>query len=125
LKGPAAAADSVVIKRLFDKLSNFSKLFCRKNDSFDEATMDLTNPKVTDDDKIQLCKKYFICGFAFLPFLWAVNAVWFFREAFFRPSFPQQKTMKTYVVLSAIGSLFWCRRFKPIFLFVVIGAPIK
>ena len=69
--------------------------------------MDLSNPKVTDDDKIQLCKKYFIAGFAFLPFLWAVNAVWFFREAFFRPTFPQQKTMKTYVVLSALGSLIW------------------
>jgi presenilin enhancer 2 len=69
--------------------------------------MDLSNAKVTDQDKIQLCKKYFFCGFAFLPFLWAINAVWFFRDAFCRPPFAAQKSMKTFVVLSAVGSLFW------------------
>lgn len=69
--------------------------------------MDLTNPKVTDDEKFQLCRKYFLFGWALLPFLWAVNAIWFFREAFVRPPFPQQKAMKTYVVMSGVGSLIW------------------
>ena len=39
--------------------------------------MDLSSPKVSADDKLDLCKKYFYIGFAFLPLLWAVNAVWF------------------------------------------------
>ena len=38
--------------------------------------MDLSSPKVGSDEKLALCKKYFFIGFAFLPLLWAVNAVW-------------------------------------------------
>ena len=68
--------------------------------------MDLTSPKVTDEEKLNLCRKYFYFGFAFLPFLWAVNAVWFAREAFFRkPEYPEQKAMRRYVVASGIGAL--------------------
>jgi len=61
--------------------------------------------KLSNDAKLSLCKKYFFVGFALLPFVWAVNAVWFFREAFLRPPFPQQRTLKTYVVGSVIGAL--------------------
>ena len=38
---------------------------------------------------------HFIGGFAFLPFLWLVNVVWFFREAFIKPSFPGQSKIKS------------------------------
>lgn len=70
--------------------------------------MDLTSPKVTDQDKLELCRKYFYFGFALLPFLWFVNAVWFTREAFLRkPEYPQQKQIRQFVVMSAIGSLAW------------------
>lgn len=41
--------------------------------------MDLSSPKVGSDEKLALCKKYFYIGFAFLPLLWAVNAVWFVK----------------------------------------------
>lgn len=34
-------------------------------------------------------------GFAFLPFLWLVNVVWFYREAFMRPAYPEQLKIKT------------------------------
>ncbi|KAL1116784.1 hypothetical protein AAG570_005256 [Ranatra chinensis] len=67
--------------------------------------MDLT--KMKDDDKLYLCRWYFKAGFVCLPFVWLVNAVWFFNEAFRRPYFEQQKLMKKYVLFSAIGFLLW------------------
>lgn len=33
-------------------------------------------------------------GFAFLPFLWLVNVVWFFREAFLKPAYTEQLQIK-------------------------------
>lgn len=36
----------------------------------------------------------FVAGFAFLPFLWAVNAVWFVKEAFVVPHYEEQKQIK-------------------------------
>lgn len=33
-------------------------------------------------------------GFAFLPFLWCVNAIWFFAEAFRKPPYDEQKEIK-------------------------------
>ena len=75
---------------------------------FRRTVMDLSSPKLTDNDRLSLCRKYFIAGFACLPFLWFVNAVWFSRQAFFRkPGFPEQKAIRRYVVLSGFGSLVW------------------
>ncbi|KAJ0066048.1 hypothetical protein NL108_001273, partial [Boleophthalmus pectinirostris] len=34
-------------------------------------------------------------GFALLPFLWLVNVIWFFKEAFLKPSFTEQVQIKT------------------------------
>ncbi len=68
----------------------------------EDKTMDLSNAKVTDREKADLCRRYFCLGFALLPFLWAVNAVWFFREAFLRrPGFPEQKELRRYAGASA------------------------
>lgn len=67
--------------------------------------MDLSSPKVSGADKLSLCKKYFFAGFAFLPFLWAVNAVWFFKEAFVKEAYPEQATIKKLVTGSFIGAL--------------------
>ncbi|KAI8433480.1 hypothetical protein MSG28_015515 [Choristoneura fumiferana] len=36
-------------------------------------------------------------GCIFLPFVWAVNAVWFFKEAFMKPPFDEQKQIKKYL----------------------------
>lgn len=69
--------------------------------------MDLSNPKVTDQEKLALCKRYFIVGLVALPFVWMVNAVWFSREAFRRPVFPEQKQIRKFVVMSGLGSLAW------------------
>jgi presenilin enhancer 2 len=68
--------------------------------------MDLNSAKVTDSDKLALCRKYFYLGFAMLPFLWAINSVWFFKEGFVRkPEFPEQPQIKRFVIMSGIGSL--------------------
>lgn len=82
--------------------------------------MDLSSPKVGSDEKLALCKKYFYIGFAFLPLLWAVNAVWFAREAFgkskrereedvrlFDEENSHKESMRRYVVASGIGAIAW------------------
>eukprot|EP00051_Salpingoeca_urceolata_P026998 m.479627 g.479627 ORF g.479627 m.479627 type:complete len:99 (-) comp21531_c0_seq1:112-408(-) len=64
--------------------------------------MDLA--RTPEDEKLRVCRKYFIGGFFFLPFAWLVNAVWFGQEAFKSGGNPQ---MKKYVIMSAIGALAW------------------
>ena len=71
-----------------------------------QSEMDLSSPKVTAAEKVDLCRKYFYFGFALLPFLWGVNAVWFFKEAFLvKPEYPEQKELKKLVVISGILAL--------------------
>ncbi|XP_050663964.1 gamma-secretase subunit pen-2 [Leptidea sinapis] len=67
--------------------------------------MDLN--KLPNDKKLELCRNYFRVGCILLPFVWAVNAVWFFKEAFVNPPFDEQKDIKRYVMLSAGGALTW------------------
>ena len=63
--------------------------------------------KVSNDEKLKLCRKYFYGGFALLPFLWLVNTVWFLRDAFFKEEFDEQKELRKYVIRSAIGAFVW------------------
>ena len=42
-----------------------------------------------------LLRSFYTGGFFLLPFLWFINVVWFFKEAFIRPPFDQQKQMKS------------------------------
>ncbi|ELU01672.1 hypothetical protein CAPTEDRAFT_164221 [Capitella teleta] len=63
--------------------------------------------RVKDDVKLDLCRKYYLGGFAFLPFLWFINSVWFFKDAFIKESYDQQKQIKTYVIRSMIGTAIW------------------
>lgn len=72
--------------------------------------------KAPNPRKLQLCRTYFmskcpICngknrnsistyhnpflaGFAFLPFVWAINVCWFFAEAFQKPAYTEQNQIK-------------------------------
>lgn len=70
-----------------------------------EITMDLS--KVPNEKKLELSRWYFRAGFAFLPFVWTINAVWFFNEAFRKPEYPEQRQIKRYVIYSAAGALLW------------------
>jgi len=67
--------------------------------------MDIDRMKA--DAKLILSRKYYYAGFAFLPFLWAINAVWFFNDAFRKPPFEEQIQLRKYVVRSSIGALVW------------------
>ncbi|KAK0166800.1 hypothetical protein PV327_004283 [Microctonus hyperodae] len=67
--------------------------------------MDLS--KMSNDKKLHICKWYFRGGFAALPFLWAVNSIWFFKEAFCMPQYDEQKQIRKYVILSGIGAILW------------------
>jgi len=67
--------------------------------------MDLN--RMRNEDKLDLCRKYFFGGFAMLPFLWVVNTIWFFREAFLVPTYEQQKQIRTYVIRSFVGGAIW------------------
>uniref|UniRef100_A0A672GLE2 Gamma-secretase subunit PEN-2 n=1 Tax=Salarias fasciatus TaxID=181472 RepID=A0A672GLE2_SALFA len=51
--------------------------------------------RLPNEEKLSLCRKYYLGGFAFLPFLWLVNVVWFFREAFMKPAYTEQLQIKT------------------------------
>ncbi|CAG9577141.1 unnamed protein product [Danaus chrysippus] len=67
--------------------------------------MDLN--RLTNEKKLQLCRWYFRVGCALLPFVWAVNVVWFFKEAFMKPPYNEQKQIKKYVILSGVGTIIW------------------
>nr|XP_021192558.2 gamma-secretase subunit pen-2 [Helicoverpa armigera] len=67
--------------------------------------MDLA--RLPNEKKLQLCKWYFKVGCLLLPFVWAVNAIWFFKEAFIKPPYDEQKQIKKYVLMSAAGAIAW------------------
>lgn len=79
--------------------------------------MDLA--RSTNERKLHVCKWYFIgecrkqvkfkhtcltqihiiffqiVGFFLLPFVWTINAFWFFDEAFRKPAYKEQKKIRT------------------------------
>nr|ACI69413.1 Gamma-secretase subunit PEN-2 [Salmo salar] len=61
--------------------------------------------RLPNEEKLTLCRKYYLGGFAFLPFLWLVNVVWFFKEAFVKPTYTEQLKIKTCECQSANHSL--------------------
>ncbi|KAG0710198.1 Gamma-secretase subunit pen-2 [Chionoecetes opilio] len=63
--------------------------------------------KIPHERKLTLCRKYYMAGFAFLPFMWAVNFVWFLHEAFWAAPYPEQKQIRRYVVVSGVGAATW------------------
>ncbi|XP_040576118.1 gamma-secretase subunit PEN-2 [Lepeophtheirus salmonis] len=73
--------------------------------------MDLSSAKVSDEDRVTLCRKYFIAGFCFLPFAWFVNVLWFYPQGFRREDFPGRKSIRKMVIGSAIGASLWTAAF--------------
>ncbi|GFR87949.1 gamma-secretase subunit PEN-2 [Elysia marginata] len=63
--------------------------------------------RVKNAEKLVMCRRYYLAGFFALPFLWIVNSVWFFQEAFRKPQYTEQAEIKTYVIRSFIGSVIW------------------
>ncbi|NXH16103.1 PEN2 secretase, partial [Bucco capensis] len=50
--------------------------------------------RVSNEAKLELCRKYYLGGFALLPFLWLVNVLWFFREAFVEAPYREQEQLR-------------------------------
>ena len=61
--------------------------------------------KVSEEDKVNICRRYFIVGCFLLPFIWLVNSVWFFKEAFIKKN--GHPMIRRYVGGSIIGTLTW------------------
>ncbi|KAI6182928.1 Gamma-secretase subunit PEN-2 [Aphelenchoides bicaudatus] len=65
--------------------------------------------RMSPTERLGLCKKYFFIGLAFLPLVWLVNCVWFYRYAFCAqtPDSDEKKSMKKYISFSFAGLVFW------------------
>lgn len=64
-----------------------------------------TNIKM--DEKLTICRKYYIAGFFFLPFFWLVNFFWHYNDAFHAEPFEEQPQFRRYVMRSGVGFIFW------------------
>ena len=80
-----------------------------------ETTVDWRHPEMTklsklpDEEKIRICRVYFLLGFAFLPLVWLINFVWFFGEAFRRQDYNPK--IRSYVIMSGVGGLIYTAMF--------------
>jgi presenilin enhancer 2 len=96
--GPAMAPLAASGRRVGGKCSFQSSEVC---------TMDLRSPKVSPEQKVALCRTYFYLGFLGLPLLWGINAAVFYGEAYRKPAFRGQDTIRTLVKRSFLGCLLW------------------
>lgn len=61
--------------------------------------------RATEEEKVKICRKYFIVGWFLLPFVWLVNVVWFFKLAFITK--PTHPVIRRYVLGSLLGVVVW------------------
>lgn len=59
------------------------------------------------DEKLTICRKYYIAGFFLLPLFWLVNFVWHYKDAYQAEPFEEQLQFRRYVLRSGIGFIFW------------------
>ena len=64
--------------------------------------------RVPLEEKLKICRKYFIIGAFALPFVWLINVVWFLREAL-RKGAPGK--MRLYLMGSLVGFFAWAALF--------------
>ena len=76
----------------------------KKDPTSTYLAVDMNLDKVGEDEKIAISRKYFIGGFFFLPLLWIVNTVWFFKEAVKKNG---NQLIRRYVAGSMVGGLVW------------------
>jgi presenilin enhancer 2 len=51
--------------------------------------------KKSPEERLNICRKYYLGGFAFLPLLWLINAIWFYKQAFKVEPYAQQRQIRT------------------------------
>uniref|UniRef100_A0A8C2IDU4 Gamma-secretase subunit PEN-2 n=4 Tax=Cyprinus carpio TaxID=7962 RepID=A0A8C2IDU4_CYPCA len=91
---------SILISSVGYLCMDLSRVFFTGN-----STMNLE--RMPNEEKLSLCRRYYLGGFAFLPFLWLVNVLWFFKEAFLKPAYTEQPQIKSYIKKSALGLILW------------------
>ncbi|XP_011407614.1 PREDICTED: gamma-secretase subunit PEN-2-like [Amphimedon queenslandica] len=72
--------------------------------------MNLNSESVSSEEKLLICRRYFIIGCFGLPFVWLVNGLWFIREGFFVKSEVTTR-IRRYVLFSWLGALIWIAAF--------------
>ncbi|VDP40496.1 unnamed protein product [Echinostoma caproni] len=63
--------------------------------------------KLSNQEKLKICRTYFFAGLPFLPFVWWINVFSFLREVLYARPYPELQPIKRYVLFSLIGALFW------------------
>lgn len=63
--------------------------------------------RLSNAEKLQICRSYYKWGFCLLPALWAINYFWFYKEANSLPEFEEQKEIQKLRKLSGIGAVIW------------------
>ena len=61
--------------------------------------------KASPEEKVNICRKYFLTGLAFLPWVWIINIAWFWKEALKNDHIP---AIRKYVLFSVIGTFGSC-----------------
>ena len=55
------------------------------------------------EEQAKIAKKYFITGCFFMPLMWLVGVVWFFKPAFITKEPPPDPTLKRWVLACGLG----------------------
>lgn len=55
--------------------------------------------KKSPKERLNICRKYYLAGFAFLPLLWLINTIWFYKQAFKVDHYPEQAQIRTCKIL--------------------------
>nr|XP_018910164.1 PREDICTED: gamma-secretase subunit pen-2 [Bemisia tabaci] len=59
------------------------------------------------EKKLAMCKLYFYGGFLFLPLLWLINVVSFFKISHRKSTVPAEQELYRFVVMSGVGVAVW------------------
>lgn len=63
--------------------------------------------RLSNIEKLNLCRRYYLIGFFGLPMVWAINYIWFSVEANATQEFEEQKEIKKLRRRSGIGTILW------------------
>lgn len=63
--------------------------------------------RLSNTEKLSLCRRYYYLGFFCLPMVWAVNYFWFSVEANANQEFAEQEEIKKLRRRSGIGTVLW------------------
>jgi presenilin enhancer 2 len=63
--------------------------------------------KLKPSELLEISRKYFYLGFAFLPFFWFINFVWIYPFIRKNPQISTFTQVKQYTIYSGFGSFVW------------------